>query len=145
MKIEEQLAKDGYVMMLSVGDSMEPMLHQRCEQLLIGNVSRKLKKGDVVLYKRESGKYVLHRIIREKKDAFVIRGDNRFINEIVPQNLIIGILKGFYRDDIYIDCEKNRKYIVYSKMLKIKYPFKYVFKSITTYLKRIMSKMKRSL
>ncbi len=145
MKIEEQLEKDGYVMMLSVGDSMEPMLHQRCEQLLIEKANRELKNGDVVLYKRESGQYVLHRIVRNKKDTFVIRGDNRFNNEIVPKKWIIGILKGFYKDDSFIDCEENAEYRLYVKTLKIKYPFKYVSMRFISIFKRILFKIKRKI
>ena len=145
MKIEEQLEKDGYAMMLSVGDSMEPMLHQRCEQLIIEKVNRELKNGDVVLYKRDSGQYVLHRIVKKKKDYFVIRGDNRFINELVPKRWIIGILKGFYKDDNFIDCEKNAEYRSYTKTLKIKYPFRYVSMRIISVWKRITFRLKRKI
>jgi signal peptidase I len=120
MKIEDQLEKDGFALMYSVGDSMEPMLHQRTEQLLIEKINKAPKTGDVVLYKRDSGQYVLHRIIKKKKDYYIIRGDNRYNNEKVPAYQLIGILKGFYREEKFIDCESNEEYLSYKKSLKFK-------------------------
>ncbi len=138
MKIEEQLEKDGFALMYSVGDSMEPMLHQRTEQLLIEKINKAPKQGDVVLYKRDSGQYVLHRIVKKKKDCYIIRGDNRYNNEKVPSHQLIGVLKGFYREDKFIDCENNEEYRSYKKSLK----FKKLFGRIGYAFKTKLSKMK---
>ena len=144
MKIEEQINQDGYVLMLSVGDSMQPMLHQRREQLLIEKIKNPLKKGDVVLYKRSSGQYVLHRIVKKKKECYIIRGDNRYINEKVYSNQIIGILNGFYRGEKYIDCQKNKLYYFYKVRWRLLYPFRFLFKTVIYGVKKILSKIKRS-
>jgi hypothetical protein len=39
------------------------------------------KKYDVIFYRRENGQYVLHRIIKIKKDGYVCRGDNQTAKE----------------------------------------------------------------
>ena len=46
----------------NVGDSMYPTIQPR-DLLVIEAVSGPLKVGDVPLYKRDSGQYVLHRIV----------------------------------------------------------------------------------
>jgi hypothetical protein len=89
MTIENQLEKDGYVLTLSVGVSMRPMLTQRTEQLLIEKISAPLKINDVVLFKRNSGQYVLHRIVHKDKGFYLIRGDNCYDKEKVFEHQII--------------------------------------------------------
>ncbi len=141
LTIEEQLEKDGYVLELSVGTSMEPMLKQRREQLLIEKISSPLKNNDVVLYKRDSGQYVLHRIVSKRKSHYIIRGDNRYINENVCPNQIIGILKGFYRGDKFIDCKKNAGYVIYVVFWRLTYPFRFLFDKLFLLVRRIISRL----
>ena len=141
--IEEQLEKDGFVLELSVGTSMEPLLKQRQEQLLIKKPSRPLKNNDVVLFKRESGQYVLHRIISDKKTHYIIRGDNRYISEAVYPNQIIGILSGYYKNDKFIDCETNIGYILFVWFWRLSYPIRVMSRKISWFFNRVISKIRR--
>ena len=36
-----------------------------------------MKKRDIILYKRDSGQYVLHRIVKVKDNTFTLVGDNQ--------------------------------------------------------------------
>lgn len=137
MNVEEQIKKDGFALVHTVGDSMEPLLHQHKEESLIRQIERELLVGDVILYKRENGQYLLHRIVKKKKIFFITRGDNRFINEKVVQSQIIGILKGFYRDDVFVDCETDKEYIAYVKKLRVSYPLRFVLDKLKMVKRKI--------
>lgn len=112
---EEQLDLHGTLVYTNVGDSMLPLLRQRRDLLIIGKRPEgRCKKYDVVLYKRPSGQYVLHRILKVRKDDYVICGDNRRVREFgVPDEWIIGVLTGVVRDGKKLDLNsfKYRCYV----------------------------------
>ena len=96
---EEILTRDGRLVYTSVGDSMWPLIRQGRDLLVIERPKGRLKKYDVPLYKRESGQYVLHRVLRVRENDYVICGDNRWHREtgITDEN-IIGVLTAVIRD-----------------------------------------------
>lgn len=57
---------------------MMPLLREYNDLLIIEKVNGRLKKYDIPLYKRSSGQYVLHRVLRVRKTDYVICGDNRW-------------------------------------------------------------------
>lgn len=64
------LIRDGHEVSLSVfGSSMTPFLGDGRDRVFLRKPDGKLKKGDIVLYRRKNGDYVLHRICRVKKQA----------------------------------------------------------------------------
>lgn len=93
---EELLARDGRLVYRTKGTSMEPMLRQNRDLVVIEVPVSRLKKYDVALYRREKD-YVLHRVIEVKEDHYRIRGDNTFALETVPDSAVIGVLTGFVR------------------------------------------------
>ena len=78
---EEIINRDGQLIYTNVGDSMQPLIRQDRDLLIIEKSEGRLKKYDVPLYKRDSGQYVLHRILKVRKDDYVICGDNRYCKE----------------------------------------------------------------
>ena len=134
--IEEQLQKDGFLLKLTIGKSMEPMLHQWQEQPVIKALGRKPKRFDVVLFKRNNGQYVLHRIIGMKGDRYRIRGDNCYETELVSASQLLGILEGFYRGERYIDCEKDKAYRFYVYRHSLGFPFRYGYLRIRSFAAR---------
>lgn len=141
--IEEQLRQEGYVLTLSVGVSMRPMLTQRTEQLLIEVIKEPLNVNDVVLYKRANGQYVLHRIVRDCKAYYLIRGDNCYGNEKVFPQQIIGILKGFYKGDKFTDCKASKTYRCYVAFWRISYPVRFVFYKCWNLFLAVITKIRR--
>lgn len=107
---EEQLQQYGKLIYTNVGDSMMPLLRQRRDLLIIEpRPEGRCKKYDVVLYRRPSGQYVLHRILKVRKKDYVICGDNRRCREFgVPDEWIFGILTGVVRDGQQIDLNSFR-------------------------------------
>ena len=65
------------------GISMLPLLRQGTDSVLLSPPPARLKKYDIVLYQREDGKYVLHRIIEVDESGMVYTciGDNQFVKE----------------------------------------------------------------
>ena len=65
------------------GISMCPFLHPG-DQVFLELPEGKLKKGDVVMFTRPTGQYILHRIRRVNADgSFVMMGDNQTWTETV--------------------------------------------------------------
>lgn len=110
--IEEELRESKVYLSVTVGDSMEPMLRNRQDVIVITEAAFQLEKYDVPLYKRPGGKYVLHRILKVEKDHYVICGDNRYGRERVPFEWVIGKLEGFYRSGKYVSV-RNPFYRLY--------------------------------
>ena len=103
MTFEELLQEDGRLVYRTRGVSMEPMLRQNRDLVVIEVPASRLKKYDVALYKRGTS-YVLHRVIGVKDDRYLIRGDNTYALETVPDNAVLGVLTAFQR--------KGKKYSV---------------------------------
>ena len=96
--LEEVIAEKGRLVYTNVGDSMYPLIRPR-DLLIIDAVTRPLRLWDVPLYKRDSGQYVLHRIVKIKNGSYVMCGDNRCTLEYgITDRHIIGVLTGIVRD-----------------------------------------------
>ena len=95
---EDVIAEQGRLVYTNEGDSMFPIIRAR-DLLIIEAVKEPLKIGDVPLYKRDSGQYVLHRIVAVKKGKYAMKGDNRtFVEKGVTERQIIGVLTGIVRN-----------------------------------------------
>ena len=102
----EETIKSGTDVKLKVsGTSMYPLVGSRRDSVLLTKV-KSLKVGDVPLFKRADGKFVLHRIVKIKDGAYGMRGDfeQKIEHPIYPEQ-IVAVAKGFYRNERYISCE----------------------------------------
>ena len=57
------------------GGSMTPFLVHRRDTVYLSKVDRPLKKGDMVLYQRMNGAYILHRVLKVAHDSYTMVGD----------------------------------------------------------------------
>lgn len=130
LNADEALRENEEVAVLTSGISMEPMLRQHRDIVIIKRVNGRLKRNDVPLYRRAGcDRFILHRILKATNDGYVIRGDNLYRKEYdVKDGDIIGVLKAFYRDGKYYDCETSRKYKIYVFLMRTSYPFRYFWK-----------------
>ena len=90
-KIEDILLPDITVQICPTGNSMRPLIHaDRDSVCLIKADPEKLAVGDLVLYRREYGALVLHRIISIKKGMLYLSGDNNYEIEgpLAPEQII---------------------------------------------------------
>ncbi|MBQ2966690.1 MAG: S24 family peptidase [Clostridia bacterium] len=77
------------------GNSMWPLLLSGRDKITVRK-SDKYRKYDIVLYRRENGSFVLHRIVGRKKDAFVLAGDGELEKEypIYPSQILAKAVSG---------------------------------------------------
>lgn len=95
------------------GFSMYPLVSSRRDAVLLAK-AEDIKVGDVPLFVREDGSYILHRLVGEKDGAFVAMGDYETEKEYpVYRENIVAKAVGFYRKGRYIDCQ-SAGYRVYS-------------------------------
>ena len=109
-KFEEVLEKDGELIFTNVGYSMYPLIKQREDILTIRKVDT-FKRGDIVLYKSDVEHYVLHRILRIKKDKIILAGDyNYFKDKPISKDQILGkLIEIKKKDGTVIDLSKDKK------------------------------------
>lgn len=95
-----ELDSKGEIVYTNVGDSMYPLIRTSGDLLVIKKYSGNLKKYDIPLYIRSNGKYILHRVIKIKKDGtYVMCGDNRYNKEYgIKDTDIIGVLYSVIRN-----------------------------------------------
>lgn len=96
--ITERLSAGQSVCFSPRGISMLPMLKQGRDTVTLTAVTKPLKKYDIPLYRRDNGKYVLHRIIKIG-ESFTCIGDNQFTAEQdIKKEQIIAIVSAFTRN-----------------------------------------------
>lgn len=113
LKIEDVLAQKGVYVGPTVGISMLPMLKNRRDTIVVKPKTERLKRLDVALYKRGDA-YVLHRVLQPIDGGYIIRGDNCYSDEKVPENAVFGVLTEFFRKDKHYYCT-DEKYIRYAE------------------------------
>ena len=75
--IQESLSAGRSVRFSPRGISMLPMLRQGIDSVILSPAPETLKKYDLPLYRRDNGKYVLHRIV-DAGATYTCVGDNQF-------------------------------------------------------------------
>lgn len=95
----EQLDADRSVKFSPRGISMLPMLRQGVDSVVLSPLPEKLRKYDLPLYRRDDGKYILHRIVEAGETCTCI-GDNQFISEPgVRYDQMIALVTAFTRGE----------------------------------------------
>lgn len=94
--VQLQLSEKGSASLVVTGNSMLPIFRHMRDRVLLAPPEN-FKKGDIILYRRDDGKYVLHRILK-KKDGYVIcSGDNQWVVERVEDTWVLAVVTGFYK------------------------------------------------
>ena len=94
--------------------------------MLIERVTGMLKINDVALYRRPwEKKIVLHRVVKVRKNDYLICGDNRSYREPVPHDWVIGVMQGYYEGEEFIPVT-NEKYQAYVQKIRGNYWIRYV-------------------
>lgn len=141
LKIEELLIDKGAYIGPTVGVSMLPMLKNRRDTVVIRPKTERLKRLDVALYKRGDA-YVLHRVLEQTETGYIIRGDNCYSDEIVPEETVIGVLTEFFRKGKHIYCT-DEKYIAYANKRLKTYKTRRFFVLIKLRIRRVLAKIFR--
>ena len=69
------MEETGTVPLVISGSSMTPFLVHGRDTVYLSKVTAPLKRGDMILYRRDCGAYILHRIFRSEGDTYTLVGD----------------------------------------------------------------------
>lgn len=99
MDIETLLKSGQSVQLFPQGYSMYPLLVPGRDEVILSPLpDRPLRRGEVALYRRDTGILVLHRICRCKEDGYYMVGDNQVqVEGPLRKEQVIGIMSGFVR------------------------------------------------
>ena len=95
--IKEAIENGKDVRLTVTGFSMYPLLRGGSDDVILTK-PEKIKKYDVVLFERENGEYIFHRVIKKKGNILTIAGDNEIKKEYpVLEEKVIASMKAFVR------------------------------------------------
>ena len=97
--IRDTLASGGTFTLTITGSSMCPFLAGGRDQVTLSAVPAKIKKNDLLLYRRKSGQFVLHRIVKVCRDGtYICCGDHQqFLEKGLEKSQMIALASEFVR------------------------------------------------
>jgi hypothetical protein len=104
--IMEIFLNQSRVLIAVTGMSMYPFLRENIDSVELSNSSyENICYGDIVLILRESGEYVLHRVLKKEIDCFYMIGDAQmWIEGPLYPNQLIAVVTAVCRKDKKIEC-----------------------------------------
>ena len=121
------------------GTSMTPTLYSERDIVnLVSPKNRIPKKYDIVLFVRNDGKVILHRIIKILPDnRFLINGDSQTWTEIICQTQIVAVAQSFIRNQKHISCNSFTMKL-YSRVWCLFRPLRPLFFRLSSFLKKTL-------
>jgi len=105
--MKEALSLGGSVELTVTGKSMRPLLLGGISRVRLRAV-RELHRGDMLLYQRSNGAYVLHRLIDWSGDSCVCCGDAQWTLERgLSRGQVLAVVTDFARRARWISCENG--------------------------------------
>ncbi len=125
------------------GVSMLPLLVQGRDYAVIKRAVGHLNIGDVPLYRRADGRFVLHRVVGFDGENYIMCGDNQFLLEYgIGDGNIIGVVCEFIIDGKTVDTEADEEYIMYKNKyianIKTRYPARRIRHAAANAVRRII-------
>lgn len=139
--ILEQLSSGRSVSFTAHGTSMLPLLHD--SEVTISPKPDRLRVGDMPLYVRANGVYVLHRVVRINRDgSYAMCGDNQFqIETPILHKQVIGVVSCFDWNGEKTACD-NQRYLKYVKKRLRILPLKRGYYALRRFAGRILRKLR---
>ena len=108
--IKELIGQGKEVILTARGSSMRPMVKNVRDAIILSAFSGEVSVGDVILYERKSGGFVLHRVVEVCEDnTLVLMGDFQHIRENgIEKSQIIAVLSGIIRKDKTYMCSSPK-------------------------------------
>lgn len=142
--IEKLLAEGNIIQIKPKGYSMYPLLVPGRDEVLVAPADHfKLKRTDVVLYRRDESILVLHRIWKRQGDRFYLVGDNqKEIEGPLRPDQIKGIMVGLVRNGRKISV-KNPLYRMYAGIWLVMRPLRPVVSKAVAKIKGLSKRKNR--
>ncbi|MBR5773730.1 MAG: S24/S26 family peptidase [Clostridia bacterium] len=130
MPIMLDMLKNGNMVSLVVkGGSMYPFLISGRDKVLLSSVNKPVKRGDIVLYKTRTDKYVLHRVSRvDNNGNLEIIGDGQLVADYpVQPDAVVAVACRVIRKGKEIN-RRSIRWMMFSNPLFLKFSRKYFVK-----------------
>lgn len=112
--IEEGINSGGKYRFYPKGISMLPLIREGVDSVELCRPEN-IGKYDMILYLRDSGAYVLHRVVGVRDGVYDLCGDNQCVIEKgIRPDQIKAVATALYHGDEYITLD-NKDYIRYAK------------------------------
>ena len=126
--IEEAFERNQKFKIPITGTSMNPLLYQGRDFVFIEKPTFPLEVGDIPLYRRDDGAFVLHRVVATDVKGYTLSGDNQFLLEQgITDKHVIGVVTSMGIDGRVVDVtdpdyiKHKEKYV---KNVKRRYPIR---------------------
>lgn len=139
-----QLENGGRARLTVTGRSMLPLLRAYRDSVELIPVSGQQKKGKIILYRRENGQFVLHRIVRLTESGYICCGDNEAVREPVAQEQLLAVVDGLIRKGKQVSM-KNFSYRGYVALWVGLFPFRRLYIKVRRWCGERYRKLRRSL
>ena len=101
-----------------------------------------VKKRDVILYRRDDGSYVLHRVVGKGKLGYKLCGDNQVVVEYpVSVDNVIAVMTSFERKGREFDAH-TLWYRIYSFVWCLSVPLRPLEYKLVRFVKRLIKRRK---
>ncbi|HBL41458.1 MAG TPA: hypothetical protein DDY98_07830 [Ruminococcaceae bacterium] len=119
--LHEAIRKGESIRVRVKGSSMSPFFKDGKDSVYFSALpKRAFRSGDILLYKRTNGVYVMHRLYRNQNGMLTFVGDNQNVLEhSVRTEQVLAYVRYAVRNGKELDCEHsilNRFMILYMKM-----------------------------
>ena len=94
--IFEELNKGNNVKLTVSGNSMYPFFIDKKTVVEIRSSKNGYKKHDVLFYINKNGDYILHRLLIQKNDYLITRGDALLHKEKIDKDSIFGVVECYF-------------------------------------------------
>ncbi len=104
--LQEVFANGGKLPLVVTGNSMRPFLRHGKDQVRLDSaVERKPRIGDIVLYQRENGGLILHRVVNIHEDRLQVLGDAQAVTETVWMQQVLAVVTDIVRGERVVACD----------------------------------------
>lgn len=106
----ERLQKGQKIKLAPSGMSMYPLLRSGRDQVILKRIQSELKMGDICLYRRRDGTYILHRIHHiEEKGIYMVGDSQTWVEGPLKSSQLLAVAEVVVRNGKEISCQ-NRLY-----------------------------------
>ena len=146
-EIWETLASEGFDIAIEVpilGGSMRPLLRPKGDSVKIIPLRRDLVLGDIIVFRRDDGRLIMHRICKLTPSYVQTIGDNcEYPDREISYDAVFGLVTHVLRGNhtIYVD---NKLWRSIGRVLTLTIPFRFfLFKNIKQPLWRLYKKFSK--
>lgn len=127
------------------GTSMLPVIREGRDSVSIVRLDGRARLYDILLYKRPTGKFVLHRVIAVGEEDYTLVGDNRLLIEYgVKDDWIIGVLDAIHYPNGKVLVRGTKAFLREARRARLRYPLRRLRAIISSRFDRILKKKRRS-